>query len=418
MIYVRLFAVYLSHLVTLMLLCEPRLSWRKAFWAWTGFFVLTLSVAFLPTPLQVSETAPLDRLFWFSLIAHCGFFLLISRGPVLKSIFIFTSYSIYFMFSLALSQLASALWFHSDPLATMCIRCMISAAYILVLVFGFRGSYLRLIGGIEKGWLPMALFSSVSLIVLSLLTGGSFFSGSLVNLTWLSAAFLIITSAFLVIYKMVRLLGGQNEMRHAFNLYDCLQSELDAEKDYVEKAMRIQHDIRHHNSLLMEYLEDGDSEGAKSYLRQYQNSLVQESPRHYCENRPVNALTRILVRRAASAGFSVGLDIMLPDTLPLAPIELAVIFGNLYENALQSCERAGGGFVLVHSLCANRRLLLEIRNTMAARVPNGPFSARGLGLGSVEAIVEKYGGNSSFSVSCGQFISRLTIPLANIRMKE
>jgi hypothetical protein len=73
---------------------------------------------------------------------------------------------------------------------------------------------------------------------------------------------------------------------------ELLQTELVAQESFVNLAKQNRHDMRHHNALLVDYLERGDVNGAREYLLQHDALIVETTLMQYCENVVVNAVIR------------------------------------------------------------------------------------------------------------------------------
>ena len=57
-----------------------------------------------------------------------------------------------------------------------------------------------------------------------------------------------------------------------------LETELERYDDYLISAKQNRHDLRHHNTLLSEFLAEGDIDGARTYLAQCDEILKKSTP--------------------------------------------------------------------------------------------------------------------------------------------
>ena len=89
---------------------------------------------------------------------------------------------------------------------------------------------------------------------------------------------------------------------------ELLQTELIAQESFVNLAKQNRHDMRHHNALLMDYLERGDAKGAREYLFQHDALIVKTTLMQYCENVVANAVICRYARRSANGGISISAE--------------------------------------------------------------------------------------------------------------
>jgi sensor histidine kinase regulating citrate/malate metabolism len=200
---------------------------------------------------------------------------------------------------------------------------------------------------------------------------------------------------------------------------ELLQAELVAQETFVNLARQNRHDLRHHNALLVDYLERGDLEGARDYLLQHDAHIAQAALKQYCKNTVANSVLRLYAHRAEKGGFLFSADADVPEKLPLTAPEIGELFGNLMENACEACERVGGGGVIaLTALTDNGSLLVEVRNSVTVQtvfdemgLPITTKTGGGTGTKSTATIVKRYGGMLRFSQEDDIFVTQMILPL-------
>lgn len=200
---------------------------------------------------------------------------------------------------------------------------------------------------------------------------------------------------------------------------ELLQTELVAQETFVNLAKQNRHDMRHHNALLVDYLERGDMNGARKYLLQHDALIVETTLMQYCENVVVNAVIRRYARRSANSGISFSAEVKIPEQLPLTAPETGVLFGNLLENACEACEKVKyGAYITLSVYTDNESLRLELSNSVAvqtafndAGLPLTTKEGGGSGTRSVATIVQRYGGMLRYSQERDVFITRIILQL-------
>ena len=104
----------------------------------------------------------------------------------------------------------------------------------------------------------------------------------------------------------------------------------------VNEARRAKHDVRHHISVMQEYLEKKEYSALSDYLKQYRKNLPDDSMK-FCGNSAVNALLIYFAQQAKESGISYNVRVEIPEQAGIDVTDLSVIFGNLIENAVAAC---------------------------------------------------------------------------------
>ena len=197
----------------------------------------------------------------------------------------------------------------------------------------------------------------------------------------------------------------ENEMLQSVNAMIEKNYE-NLERSYLENAKNI-HDFRHHVMALDELLTEGEFEEAQGYIRSLHEAEAHGFSAVITGNAVIDAVLNAHHSSAQASGIDFSVTAQpLPD-LTMGSWELSTLFSNLLENAREACEKVKGRdpWIEVKISVANRFLLLEIRNTSDSRPEEKDWKTtkrekqgHGLGLLSVEDIVEKY--NGSVKRSC------------------
>ena len=198
---------------------------------------------------------------------------------------------------------------------------------------------------------------------------------------------------------------------------ELLQTELVAQESFVNLAKQNRHDMRHHNALLVDYLDRGDIYGAREYLLQHDSLIAETALMQYCENVVVNAVIRRYARRSANSGISFTAEVNIPEQLPLTAPETGELFGNLLENACEACEKVKyGAYITLSVHTDNESLRLELRNSVAVQtvfnetgLPLTTKEGGGSGTRSVASIVQRYGGMLRFSQEGDAFVTQIIL---------
>jgi len=409
----------LCHSVILCLMTDPKYSRRVTLGVWLGAFAVT-SLMFVPLILFMQNTNLLFVAEAFSSLAvYCAVFLLLSKGSVWKNLFISFTYDTFFLFALTLSSCASQMFFEGSHWATVAGRTFFMGSYALWLVRRPSAGTSSLPDHMEKTWAALAAFSGFSglTVYITALTFMILEVEVGIRLAVSAVLFLLIGSAYLVAGHAIGLISREHEARELEAQRKLLEGRLAAEREYVAQAKAHRHDLHHHINLITDYLERGDIEGAKAYLRQYQAGLDADRLEMYCKNAAANALLCHAARRCAGEDIRFTCQASIPQTLSLTGPELTTVFGNVLENAWEASRRSEAPWISVSAWIRGNALLLEVKNAVSGETPfedDLPISTKpggGLGLKSVIRVLERRGGVLRCFRTGDTFFTQAMIPL-------
>lgn len=202
--------------------------------------------------------------------------------------------------------------------------------------------------------------------------------------------------------------------------WSMLESEISSYDKFIQSAKQSRHDLRHHNSLVLEYLASGDIKGAEEYLKFQIDDLSRSALETYCENPIANAVFHLYTRKTRSLGISYGVQADIPKELPLSNTEIGSLLSNILENAVHACENQKTNHKFIRFLAERNSytLKIELQNSVFCEtvfdknsMPVSQKEGGGTGTLSVYATVKRHGGMVSFSQDKNVFITRIVLPL-------
>ena len=195
--------------------------------------------------------------------------------------------------------------------------------------------------------------------------------------------------------------------------------EIEALRTSQQQTRAYRHDLRHHLQYISACIENGRGEQAQEYIQSICTEIEASKVTVYCENEAANLILSAFAARAAGCGVDFRVRSALPQTLPLPESDLCVLLSNALENALHACQRQNAAglpaFIETSAYEQDGRFFLQLANACSTPVlfedgvPVTRESGHGLGVRSICAIVEKYGGIYSFTQKQEQFILRISI---------
>ena len=222
------------------------------------------------------------------------------------------------------------------------------------------------------------------------------------------------TGAALVYYVVARLVLEQEKLvaLQQKNYALAMQSlQYENLQERIAEARQAKHDVRHHIALLQDCLRRKDYDAMQAYLDRYQETLPDARQLQFCGNAAVNAVLSYFAQQAAAQQVEFSVKAQLPEYTGVADPDLAVLFGNLLENALTACMQEASPRIVVRITADAHTLCAAVDNTFtgAVRRTTGGFlstkhAGLGLGTASVRSIAEKYHGVCRLEPRDGVFL--------------
>lgn len=194
--------------------------------------------------------------------------------------------------------------------------------------------------------------------------------------------------------------------------------EIDSLRQSQQKTRAYRHDMRHHLQYLSACLENGQTVQAQEYIRSISDEIEAAKVTVYYENEAANLILSSFACRAETLEIPLHIRAVLPTQLPIGETELCVLLSNALENAIHACcetVNRGGEGIDVQAFEKEGKFFMQVVNDCrdTVRMENGlPVTSRpghGMGVRSICAVVEKYGGIYSFSVQKEKFILRISL---------
>ena len=195
--------------------------------------------------------------------------------------------------------------------------------------------------------------------------------------------------------------------------------EINALRESQALAQQYRHDLRHHLQYVAACIENGQSVQAQEYISGICHEIEAQKVQCYCENEAANLILSSFAGRAKKNGIGMNIQGTIPASIEISDQDLCVLLSNILENALRACQElvtAGISCSIdVQFYHREGKLFLQVTNPCRKEIPfeDGiPIATRpghGIGVQSICAIVQRYGGLYTFTVQKGKFILRLSI---------
>lgn len=213
--------------------------------------------------------------------------------------------------------------------------------------------------------------------------------------------------------RMALVLTQHAELQERSRLLEIQAGQYQSLRSHMRQTSRLRHDFRQSVHILSALANEGDMESLRSHLRDFEQQLGAGEHISYCANAALNALFNYYREMAAANHVDIDWKLDLPEPLTFSELDLASLFGNLMENAIDGCAGVPEGeryFKLVTEVRQGGQLYIISTNPFDGNPHKGPegylstkHSGKGLGLASITAVAEKYGGSARFSHSGREF---------------
>lgn len=181
-----------------------------------------------------------------------------------------------------------------------------------------------------------------------------------------------------------------------------------------------QHDYRNHIQTMKVLAASGDMEGIKAYLDELDTDLSTVDTVVKTGNSMADAILNSKISLAKSKEITVKVDAHIPVELKMSELDLCVIIGNLFDNAIEAslalppAER----MIRVYMDMKNTQLYISFTNlTAGTKLPKVGKGFRttkgdghGFGLVRIDNIIERLDGYLSRNSEDGAFTTEILIP--------
>lgn len=180
------------------------------------------------------------------------------------------------------------------------------------------------------------------------------------------------------------------------------------------------HDYRNHIQTMKAYAANEDMDAIKAYLDELDTDLSTVDTVIKTGNHMADAILNSKISLAKSKNITVKADVYIPLALKTSELDLCVIIGNLFDNAIEASlalpeERR---LISIYMDIKNTQLYMSFTNFTASRKQiklNGRFQTtkgegHGFGLVRIDAIIERLDGYINRNSEDGAFTTEILIP--------
>lgn len=283
-----------------------------------------------------------------------------------------------------------------------------------------RPVYLELQASIKRGWY---LFSVISAIFYVLITLTMNYPTSVTSRPeYIPAAILLLLLIPVIYIHIFRTLINQREkhiVQQRENILVLQAANLKSrieEFSLAEEKFRIErHDIRHKFQTIEGLAKKEEYEKLIDYVNSCDKSISETKVKHYCSNAVLDAVLSAYLQKAESKNIKISSSVDVPEILPANEAELAAVFANAIENAINATRKLPEeSRVIDIKTIVSPQFMIQISNTFNGEIafneegiPQATLKNHGFGIRSIIAFCEKYNAFYEFKTDENNFIFRI-----------
>lgn len=208
-----------------------------------------------------------------------------------------------------------------------------------------------------------------------------------------------------------------NNLRSIYykTLNKTIESNMNSQVKYYEQLLKsnenlrkFRHDFSNIKIGLNSYLSNKDIDGAKEYLNSL-NIMMSETPIiFHSGNNIIDSLLSDKENYVKDSNINIIFEGIIPECA-IKPVELCIIFGNILDNAIESCQNINNSDlkeIKISSIQKQSYLFISITNPVNETViidnnnistTKGNTELHGIGLYSVKQVLNNYHGHLHLS---------------------
>lgn len=312
------------------------------------------------------------------------------------------------------------------------IAGFISKAVYFIIVRYFLPK-LKLFRGISKTLAYQILLICLFNLIIIFMAFGFYQNSQMLIIKENSNAYIVLTTLGAMIFSVGILSVTRGIIKQSQKEAEWLVKEVEYKRQmfYLEniedmlKSIRAQrHDFNNHINCIYGLLQLNKPEEAKKFIQKMSEDATMFNNIIDTGNPVLSSLLNTKITTAERNKVHIYTDIKLPDEICIEPIDISIIIGNLFDNALEACAvlEDGDKSIELEVYTNNGNLIIIMKNTKSELITadmsnyeNGYTSKadaanHGFGLFNIKQAVSKYDGIVKFEDKGSTFSASIAIP--------
>lgn len=175
-----------------------------------------------------------------------------------------------------------------------------------------------------------------------------------------------------------------------------------SKREWGERQARKTHDYKNQLQVISRMLKTDSVEAVQAYIGELTGGLIKEMDYINTNHSVINAVLNIKYKEAKEKGITLNVQCNDLSGVSLEESDLAVLLGNLLDNAIEACEcEEGNQYIQFKMILEERQLIISTKNrsrnslSMEGRrfvSTKRNSGEHGIGTANIEAVAKKYGG--------------------------
>lgn len=201
---------------------------------------------------------------------------------------------------------------------------------------------------------------------------------------------------------------------------ELIQTHYEEVENMYKQVRGWRHDYRNHIQVMKSYAAAGDLDAIQKYLSELDEDLSTVDTVIKTGNKMTDAILNSKISLAKSRNIPVVADAHVPVALKTSEIDLCIIIGNLFDNAIEASLELPEDkrMIRIYMDMKNTQLYMSFTNLTASgkmKKSSGRFQTtkgrgHGFGLIRIDNIVERYGGYLSRNSEDGAYTTEILLP--------
>lgn len=186
-----------------------------------------------------------------------------------------------------------------------------------------------------------------------------------------------------------------------------------------EELRQFRHDMENRIIVIQQMLKDGEYNAAMEYTEQISEKLSQTEVYSITGNTAIDSVLNYKLTKASEKGIKIESNVAIPEKIGIDEEDIVVILGNLLDNAIEATEKLKEDkYISIDLEYDKGSVFILIKNSYDSliRFVNGRIVTRkkdeylhGIGLQSVNTVVEKYNGLMDIEHNNQEFIVNILL---------
>lgn len=137
---------------------------------------------------------------------------------------------------------------------------------------------------------------------------------------------------------------------------------------YVDKINAVRHDMKNQLLAVYDTTEEQGSSGARRMIEGMLQDIRTADEEVYSSNPVLNSILKVKAGKARQHDIEIGIETFVPKKILVADGDMGILFGNLFDNAIEACDKMEQGKKYIHFQLKYQsgNLLLHMKNSKRA----------------------------------------------------